>query len=197
MEQGASVCLTGCGSSAARSRPRRAMLRPAGTQVTRRSRALASGAGGAVVATNATGYAVANANFTLPGFYNVSATFPGNTSTTPAYNSQIVYAGCALSLTLFVQGARRVPAALRAPAQRAKPHAPPAPPVLTLADHGDANTSPGPCMPSSDSLGQPARCGRTCQSAAPARAVSPAPRASRGAAPTRARARAVAQAERG
>ena len=36
-----------------------------------------------MVFTNTTGYAVANANFTLPGFYNVSATFPGNTTTTP------------------------------------------------------------------------------------------------------------------
>ena len=52
-------------------------------------------AGGAVVFTNATGYAVANANFTLPGFYNVSATFPGNTTTTPTLNAVAAYAGCA------------------------------------------------------------------------------------------------------
>ena len=48
-----------------------------------------------MVFTNATGYAVANANFTLPGFYNVSATFPGNTTTTPTLNAVAAYAGCA------------------------------------------------------------------------------------------------------
>ena len=52
-------------------------------------------AGGAVVFTNSTGYAVANANFTLPGFYNVSATFPGNTTTNPTLNPTAAFAGCA------------------------------------------------------------------------------------------------------
>ena len=43
--------------------------------------------------TNATGYAVANANFTVPGFFNVSATYNGNTTNTPPLNSAAAYAG--------------------------------------------------------------------------------------------------------
>lgn len=52
-----------------------------------------------MVFTNATGYAVANANFSLPGFYNVSATFPGNTTTTPTLNAVAAFAGCARRLS--------------------------------------------------------------------------------------------------
>ena len=45
--------------------------------------------------TNATGFAVANANFTVPGFFNVSATYSGNTTNTPPLNGAAAYAGCA------------------------------------------------------------------------------------------------------
>lgn len=45
--------------------------------------------------TNATGFAVANANFTVPGFFNVSATYSGNTTNAPPLNSAAAYAGCA------------------------------------------------------------------------------------------------------